>query len=106
MIRILFFTAMLLTFAIYGANAAQEKKVQIEETSITSCYVDQVLKGGVEVGKHFLSESQKQCGASEDNAQEKVARSGCCSWHGGICGCSSSGRAVCCDGQLSPSCGC
>lgn len=34
-----------------------------------------------------------------------VERSGCCSWHGGVCGCDS-GRAVCCDGMLSPSCGC
>lgn len=30
---------------------------------------------------------------------------GCCSWHGGVCGCSV-GRAVCCDGTVSPSCGC
>ena len=30
---------------------------------------------------------------------------GCCSWHGGVCGCSG-GRAKCCDGTLSPSCGC
>jgi len=30
---------------------------------------------------------------------------GCCSWHGGVCGCSG-GRAVCCDNTLSPSCGC
>jgi len=34
-----------------------------------------------------------------------VARSGCCSWHGGVCGCSG-GRALCCDGTLSPSCSC
>ena len=33
------------------------------------------------------------------------ARSGCCSWHDGVCGCSG-GRASCCDGTLSPSCGC
>lgn len=32
-------------------------------------------------------------------------RQGCCSWHGGVCGCSG-GRAQCCDGSLSPSCGC
>ncbi|MBS4759136.1 MAG: hypothetical protein KHX03_00355 [Clostridium sp.] len=32
-------------------------------------------------------------------------RRGCCSHHGGVCGCSH-GRAVCCDGSLSPSCGC
>ena len=34
------------------------------------------------------------------------AKSGCCSWHDGVCGCSSGGRVVCCDGTLSPSCTC
>ena len=34
-----------------------------------------------------------------------LQRQGCCSWHGGVCGCSR-GRALCCDGTLSPSCGC
>ena len=39
-------------------------------------------------------------------AQDSSAgRSGCCSWHGGVCGCSN-GRAKCCDGTLSPSCDC
>jgi hypothetical protein len=32
-------------------------------------------------------------------------KSGCCSHHGGVCACSN-GRAKCCDGTLSPSCGC
>ena len=32
-------------------------------------------------------------------------RRGCCSHHGGVCGCSH-GSAVCCDGSYSPSCGC
>lgn len=36
---------------------------------------------------------------------EDPARSGCCSHHGGVCGCSGV-RAQCCDGSLSPSCGC
>lgn len=35
----------------------------------------------------------------------KLAGRGCCSRHRGVCGCSG-GRAVCCDGSLSPSCGC
>ena len=30
---------------------------------------------------------------------------GCCSWHGGECGCSN-GRDVCCDGSYSPTCTC
>ncbi|CAN5197546.1 hypothetical protein BH09MYX1_BH09MYX1_51600 [soil metagenome] len=32
-------------------------------------------------------------------------RPGCCSHHGGVCGCASS-QAPCCDRTLSPSCGC
>jgi hypothetical protein len=36
---------------------------------------------------------------------EDPARQGCCSWHGGVCGCSGV-RVVCCDGRLSPSCTC
>jgi hypothetical protein len=32
-------------------------------------------------------------------------RPGCCSHHGGVCGCEGN-RAKCCDGQLSPTCGC
>lgn len=34
-----------------------------------------------------------------------TAGRGCCSHHSGVCGCSN-GRARCCDGTLSPSCGC
>ncbi len=43
----------------------------------------------------------KQSGA----APEILAQQGCCSYHGGVCGCSG-GRTVCCDGRLSPSCTC
>lgn len=34
-----------------------------------------------------------------------IAGRGCCSSHGGVCGCSN-GRSRCCDGSLSPSCHC
>lgn len=34
------------------------------------------------------------------------AKRGCCSHHGGVSGCSTSGRTVCNDGTLSPSCTC
>jgi len=34
-------------------------------------------------------------------------RSGCCSHHGGVCGCNTStGMQRCCDGRDSPSCRC
>jgi hypothetical protein len=35
-----------------------------------------------------------------------IAQSGCCSFHDGVCGCSSTGRTLCCDGTLSPTCTC
>ncbi|MDR2219756.1 MAG: hypothetical protein LBE24_04155 [Methylobacillus sp.] len=41
----------------------------------------------------------------EGATPEQLAQRGCCSWHGGVCGCSG-GRAMCCDGKPSPSCGC
>ncbi len=34
-----------------------------------------------------------------------IAGRGCCSSHGGVCGCSN-GRTRCCDGTLSPTCQC
>ena len=34
------------------------------------------------------------------------AQRGCCSHHGGVAGCSSSGRQICNDGTYSPSCTC
>lgn len=46
------------------------------------------------------------CSAGFAFMNDIKARRGCCSHHGGVCGCSNSGRAVCCDGSLSPSCGC
>ena len=37
---------------------------------------------------------------------EAYAQRGCCSWHGGVSGCTISGRVICNDGTLSPSCTC
>jgi hypothetical protein len=52
------------------------------------------------------TEDAPLCGAvAVDAAGPVVAKSGCCSWHGGVCGCSGN-RAQCCDGAASPSCGC
>jgi hypothetical protein len=41
------------------------------------------------------------CLAHEDDPMGR----GCCSWHGGECGCQD-GRDMCCDGTFSPSCTC
>ena len=49
--------------------------------------------------------SQKQETCKQELKIQDVERSGCCSWHGGVSGCSD-GRVVCSDGTLSPSCTC
>lgn len=36
---------------------------------------------------------------------KSIDRRGCCSHHGGVCGCSGTSQQ-CCDGTLSPSCTC
>lgn len=38
--------------------------------------------------------------------QVAFAQRGCCSRHGGVVGCSSSGKQICGDGTLSPTCRC
>jgi hypothetical protein len=45
--------------------------------------------------------SESQTPVDESTAEKR----GCCSHHGGVCGCSGD-RQLCCDGQLSPSCMC
>lgn len=44
-------------------------------------------------------------GAGTGVPANDVEKSGCCSWHGGVCGCEGN-RVQCCDGTLSPSCTC
>ncbi|MDO8997661.1 MAG: hypothetical protein Q7U77_13635 [Sediminibacterium sp.] len=45
-----------------------------------------------------------QFNQSNENV-EKIAARGCCSHHGGVCGCNG-GRVTCCDNSTSPSCTC
>ena len=56
--------------------------------------------------KSELNIQNKSCLASlQSNNTEP--RQGCCSWHGGECGCNyATGRVICCDGTLSPTCTC
>lgn len=42
---------------------------------------------------------------AENVTAEQLAQRGCCSHHGGVCGCSA-GTVMCCDGAASPTCRC
>ena len=45
--------------------------------------------------------------ADEAKNEILIARSGCCSSHGGVCGCDAGTDTImCCDGTASPSCTC
>lgn len=55
----------------------------------------------------FNAATEQSCESLKQSGVNGVAlaKSGCCSWHQGVCGCSG-GRQVCCDGSYSPSCTC
>lgn len=53
----------------------------------------------------FVSTMAITCAIAVPKQNAEYERQGCCSHHGGVCGCAN-GRAKCCDGSLSPSCGC
>ena len=93
-----FFLIVLLL--VSGAALAEDLRSHEEATN-------QPIEKGL---MHHQESQQSKCDSNKDGLAEvdvkkQLERRGCCSWHGGVCGCSS-GRAVCCDGQLSPSCGC
>jgi hypothetical protein len=55
--------------------------------------------------KTFIDPTYASPCLPQPNDKTEVNKRGCCSWHGGVCGCEN-GRAKCCDGTLSPTCGC
>lgn len=87
--KISFLFVLIFTFSITNFNPESSKAPIIKN----SCELQQSIK-------QCLSQQNENA-----NPNIELAKSGCCSWHGGVCGCDN-GRAVCCDGQLSPSCGC
>lgn len=69
----------------------------------------QMLPSQIEIETSMSCEGVQSDSMDSTAAGESlVARNGnqgCGSWHGGVCGCGGS-RLLCCDGTLSPSCGC
>lgn len=60
-----------------------------------------------DIGTDFIIKPQTVTCESAIKSADKdlLAQRGCCSHHGGVCGCKSS-RVTCCDGSYSPSCTC
>ncbi|MHA1541228.1 MAG: hypothetical protein ACTSXL_05550 [Alphaproteobacteria bacterium] len=83
-------TLLICALALYSTTAFSSGNVVSKKTKS--------LKERIQL----VSSKSSNCNKKLKNADQ---RSGCCSWHKGVCGCSG-GRAYCCDGTLSPSCGC
>lgn len=88
---------MLLALPLLAAGPKAPRAFDPFETGIKRCTNAQWACDLKPVDKVVVSRSL--------NSIFEPARRGCCSWHNGTCGCTD-GRAVCCDGTLSPSCGC
>ncbi len=60
------------------------------------------------IKKEYLNTNARQTKICINNIIKSltIERRGCCSWHGGVYGCSTGGRVICNDGSLSPSCTC
>lgn len=95
--KLFFFFALLLSSGVVLADDSLSNQPASNQP------IQQILKQSQE-------SQQSECRINKDNladlnVNKNLERSGCCSHHGGVCGCTG-GRAQCCDGELSPSCGC
>ena len=63
-----------------------------------------VFGSSIDATQSTIQPTEKELCKTTDKSLT-VERSGCCSWHGGVAGCSG-GRQVCNDGTYSPSCTC
>jgi hypothetical protein len=78
-------------------------KFNLPEDSRESCYMLCKICMPLISSRSDMTDAQI-AGTKVKDFQEPQRR-GCCSHHGGVCGCKY-GRALCCDGELSPTCGC
>jgi len=89
-IQIILFSALVVFFCFSQAIAQQDY-------SGPSCTKDSVSQSS--------SVFNAPDGENSNHSQLLLAKRGCCSWHGGVCGCQG-GRVVCCDRTFSPTCTC
>ena len=93
-----------LAFCVFAFSAvADEQQSTVDPKPAVECSAGKAadfLKALMETPEASGCQVQQTDAPIGDQAGQ-----GCCSWHGGQCGCSA-GQVVCCDGQYSPTCGC
>ncbi|MBW2602690.1 MAG: hypothetical protein JRE28_00030 [Deltaproteobacteria bacterium] len=101
---IMFIITLILFVTLIGSGIASDLSQRINSSEtiiITSDSPNQKIK------KNPLDTIQVLDKNKLDSETLDLARRGCCSHHGGVCGCDeATDRIICCDGTLSPSCTC
>lgn len=93
---IIILALMLLPLMSFAEQQQQQQQKQEQyKIDVSVCPVEQT-KGELKI-------FEKEC--THKTAFYYAGR-GCCSRHGGQCGCDFTGRVRCCDGTLSPTCKC
>jgi len=87
--RILIIGILVFGVTVIGTTYGQTTEVDCYQTSYESFHFP-IVKNNTGVSDDLFAYNEQR---------------GCCSHHGGVCGCSG-GRKKCCDGSLSPSCRC
>lgn len=100
----MFIIAFTLFIALIGSGIASDLSQVINTSKLNVITLDLPNQKGVTIPSDTIQVLDK----TKLNIDTlDLARRGCCSHHGGVCGCNeASNRIECCDGTLSPSCTC
>ena len=91
-----FLLIILLSALIFAGSGVALKSDLINSGSNSKISIDNQETTRVEKGIN-----------NSENTDIEIARRGCCSHHGGVCGCNeATDRVICCDGTYSPTCTC
>ena len=97
---------LMFVLATFSSGAIIETQAEISQAQAPQLQLSQPLTAeGIEALSVDVDNDGDACEGQTFASAEEALQSGCCSWHGGVCGCQN-GRKVCCDRTLSPSCRC
>lgn len=90
--------AIFSTTAIAADDPLQTLTCAVQQTDEAACSPLVTIQA--------MAEAAEAKPALDFTPLDQMEQQGCCSWHNGVCGCSYTGRTLCCDGTTSPSCRC
>lgn len=102
-----FVAAFSLFITLVGTGLASDLTQGINSSKTNVTAPDSSIQKIVTTSSDYIVQDSNKISPDHDCDNIELARRGCCSHHGGVCGCDEkTDRIVCCDGTLSPSCTC